>query len=217
MFGISKMRQMQQVAQNPKDSDLAKAGAKLVAGIEHDLLDAVADLHGALDVDDPLTVDTSPEERVDRLLELADAASDGELERYWFEEAGQFEDVDAIEEWIGVGSDTWGEQVEKWAEMYRESVPDLVAEWSDREIAQYHVAGEFGGASLEEFEREVVGYSRRKALKGALAGNVLAGVQGVRRATEHARSDGDQDGAEELPEDGMHPNSPQPENGGGEA
>jgi len=186
MFGITKMRQMQTVVQNPRESDLARAGAKLVAGIEHDLLDAVADLHQALDVDDPVTVDTEPEGRVERLLDLAEAASDGELERYWFEEAGPYDDLAAVEEFVGLGDDAWEAQAEEWAEMYREKAPDVADGRSDRDLADYHVKGEFG-VSLDEFEREVIGYSRRKALKDALVGNVLAGVQGIRRATDHAR------------------------------
>lgn len=182
------MRQMKAMAQNPKESELATALARILAGTEHDLLAAVADLHDAQGLDDPLTIDGSAEQRVDALLGLADAASDGEFRRFWFEELADYNDLDAIEEWVGIGAEAWDEQVTEWAEMYREKAPDVAEGQSDSDLAEFHVEGEFG-VPLAEFEREVVEFSKRDALKQALAGNFLAGIEGVKRSAEHARSD----------------------------
>lgn len=186
MFGLNRMRQFKAMAQNPKDSDLARALAQVVAGVEHDLLDAVADLHDAQGLDDPVTVEGTAEERVDALLDLADAASDGDFQRYWFEEAADYDDYEAVEEFVGIGVDAWQAQIAEWAEMYREKAPAVADGRSDRDLAEYHVEGEFG-VPLAEFEREVVEFSKRRALKQALAGNLLAGVEGVKRSADHAR------------------------------
>jgi hypothetical protein len=189
MFGISKMRELQTMAQNPHESEMAQAFASIVANVEHDLLDAVEDLHDALDVDEPLRVDGTRDERVERLLDLAEAAGNGDLEGYWFREVADLEQPDEAAEFAGLTGEAWTEQIEEWAAMYRDLRPEKFEEMDDREIAAWHVDGEHG-VPLEEFEREVVGYSRKRALKGALAGNLTAGIQGVRRATEAARNRG---------------------------
>jgi len=188
MFGISKLRQLQQMAQNPHDSEMAHALASIVAGYEHDLLTAVEDLHDALDVDNPVQVDADPDERVEHLLDLAEAAGNGDLEGYWFREVADLDNPEDAAEYAGLTGEAWTDQIEAWAAMYREK-SDEFEEWTDREIAAFHIEGEHG-VPLDEFEREVVGYSRRTALKGALAGNISVGIDAVRRATEAVRDGG---------------------------
>jgi len=187
MFGISKMRQLQQMAQDPKNSEMARSFASILARYEHDLLDSVANLHRALELDDPLTVDQTPEERVEKLLDIAEAAAGGGFERFWFGEVAGFENPDEVADFAGFGEAEWEDQIETWADRYRSKAPEEFAEDSDREIAAWHVEGEFG-VPLVEFEREVVGYSRRDALKSALGGNIAAGIAGVQRATRAART-----------------------------
>jgi hypothetical protein len=187
MFGISKMRELQQMAQNPHESEMAHAFASIVANLEHDLLDAVEDLHDALDVDDPVRVEGSRDERVERLLDLAEAAGNGDLEGYWFSEVADLDNPEEAVDFVGLTGEEWTGQIEAWGEMYREKAPEQFEGWTDREIAAWHVDGEHG-VPLGEFEREVVGYSRRSALKGALAGNFSVGIQGVHRAAEAVKS-----------------------------
>ena len=187
MFGVSKIRQLQQMAQNPRESEMAQSFASILARYEHDLLDSVAALHRALEVDDPLTVDQTPEERVEKLLDVAEAAAGGDFERFWFGEVAGFENPDKVADFTGFGDEEWRDQIETWADRYRSKAPEEFAEDSDREIAAWHVEGEFC-VPLAEFEREVVGYSRRDALKSALGGNIAAGIAGVQRATRAARS-----------------------------
>jgi hypothetical protein len=189
MFGLKRMQQLKQMADNPHESEMAHALASIVANYEHDLLRAVEDLHDALDVDDPVEVDATPDERVNHLLDLADAAGDGDLKTFWFEEVADLKNAEEAAEFAGLTGEAWREQVTEWSEMYRERRPEIFEDWGDREIADYHVEGEFGVA-IEEFEREVVGWSRRGALKSALAGNIAVGIDGVKRATAAARDGG---------------------------
>lgn len=189
MFGITKMRQLQQMAQDPKNSEMARSFASILARYEHDLLGSVADLHRALGLEDPLTVDQTPDERVEKLLDVAEAAAGGDFETFWFGEVAGFENPDEVADFAGFGEAEWEDQIETWADRYRSKAPEEFAEDSDREIAAWHVEGEFG-VPLAEFEREIVGYSRRDALKSALGGNIAAGIAGVQRATRAARSGG---------------------------
>jgi hypothetical protein len=186
MFGVSKIRQLQQMAQNPRESEMARSFASILARYEHDLLDSVANLHRALELDEPLTVDQTPDERVEKLLDVAEAAAGGDFETFWFGEVAGFENPEEVADFVGFSEEEWRDQIDTWADRYRSKAPEEFEEDSDREIAAWHVEGEFG-VPLEEFEREVVGYSRRDALKSALGGNIAAGIAGVQRATRAAR------------------------------
>lgn len=181
------MRQLQQMAQDPKNSEMARSYASILARYEHDLLDSVANLHRALELDDPLTVDQTPEERVEKLLDVAEAAAGGDFETFWFGEVAGFENPGEVADFAGFGEEEWQDQIDTWEARYRRKAPEEFADQSAREIAAWHVEGEFG-VPLAEFEREVVGYRRRDALKSALGGNIAAGIAGVQRATRAARS-----------------------------
>jgi hypothetical protein len=212
MFGMGKLRELQQMAQNPRDSEMARSFASIIANLEHDLLDAVEDLHNALDVSEPLEVDQSVEDRVDSLLDVAEAAAGGDFETYWFGEVAGFENVDTVTSYAGLSQEAWEDQRQQWVNHYRQKAPKEFEDKRDREVVAWHVKGEFG-VPLAEFEREVIGYSRREALQTALAGNIVTGIDGVRRAARAARSQSEA-ASDDVPEHGMHPNSPQPEDGG---
>lgn len=186
MLGMGRLRKLQQMAQNPKESEMARSFASIVAQYEHDLLDAVESLHDAQGIEEGVTVDQTPEQRVEVLLDLADAASSGDFETYWFGEVAGFDNPEDVAAFAGLTSEEWDDQIQTWADRYRQKAPEEFREKSDREIAAWHVEGEFG-VPLEEFEREVVEYARRDALKAAVAGNISTGIRGVRVAADHAR------------------------------
>lgn len=188
MFGMDKIRQLQQMAQDPQNSEVAQSVASILAHYEHDLLGAVEDLHRALGMEDPLTVDQTPEDRVEKLLKLAEVAAGGEFETYWFGDVAGFENPETVASFAGLSEDEWADQMDNWAADYRQKAPEEFADQSDREVVAWHVEETYG-VPLAEWEREVVGYSRRGALRAALGGNIAAGIDGVRRATQHARSE----------------------------
>jgi len=183
------MRQLQQMAQDPHDSEMARSFASIIAHLEHDLLDAVEDLHDALGVEDGVEVDQTVEERVDALLNVADAAAGGDFEAYWFGEVAGFENPEEVADFAKFGEEEWHDQIDDWEARYRRKAPEEFEDKSAREIAAWHVEETFG-VPLAEFEREVIGYTRRGALKAALAGNLTAGIEGVRLAARHARTTG---------------------------
>lgn len=187
---INGLRQLKQVAQNPSQSEKVQAVATIQANLEHDLLDAVADLHDALGVEDPIEVTQDRADRREALLEVAEHASD-DFESYWFGEVAGYDNPEDAVALAGLSDEEWESQIATWADRYR-SQTDAFATDSDRGIAREHVRRTFG-VPLEEFEREVVDYRRRDALKAVLAGNLTAGIQGVRQAADAAR---DQRGGE---------------------
>lgn len=207
MFGnIGQLRDLRKIAQNPSDSELVQTVATLTANIEHDLLDAVDDLHGAVDVDDPIEITQGRDDRRESLLDVAEHASSGDFEVYWFGEVAGFDNPEEVVPFSKQDEEAWHRQIDEWAAQYRAGT-DQFADVGDREIVRQHVEETFG-VSLQEWEREVIGYRRRDALKSVLAGNLLAGIQGVRTAADAARSDATEvaddssDSASEVAADG---------------
>lgn len=183
MFDVNRIKQLRTVAKNPAESDYVQALVTILVELEHRQLEAVEDLHDALDVD-TLDVDSTREKRKDTLLEVADAAASGEFSDFWFEEviAEHVTDAEEARPYAGLSDEEWSEQIETWADSYRSRAPDEFAGDSDREIARQHVSRKFG-VSLNEFEREVVDYEMRDALQTLLAGNFTAVEQGIETAT----------------------------------
>jgi len=187
MFGVSKIRQLQQMAQDPKNSEMARSFASIIAHLEHDLLDAVEDLHDAQGIEDGVEVNQTVEERVDALLEVAEAAAGGDFETYWFGEVADFENAEDVASFAGLSEEDWHDQMDEWVAHYRDKAPEEFVDQGDREVVAWHVEETYG-VPLAEFEREVVNYTRQMALRSALAGNIGAGIEGVRMAARHARS-----------------------------
>lgn len=185
MFDPSRLNTLRTVAQNPSDSDLVQALATIFTELEHRQLEAVEALHDAQGIEDPIAVTSTREERRDALLTLAETVANGEFEPYWFGEISGLANPEDAAALAGLSPDAWDHQITEWADRYRAKAPSEFADDSDREIARQHVERTFD-VSLAEFEREVVDYSRRDALKTALASNFLAVETGIERATEHA-------------------------------
>lgn len=191
---IRKAKQLRQVAQEPGESELVQALTHIIATIEHRQLEAVEDLHDELDVD-ALEVHGDQEDREDQLLELVGAVADGRFQEWWFEEIGDgnLKNPDQARSYAGLDDEAWEKQIEAWGEVWREQVGDEMANYSDRDFAEVHVERKFG-CSIEEFEREVVGWDRQTAMRKILAGNFEAVEDGIRTAEAAVRDQGGEDG-----------------------
>jgi hypothetical protein len=193
MLGLSNVNEMRKAAQNPHESDLMNAFATIYATREYRLLEAVEELHRAADVEDPMTIQDVEEgvaARKEGLLDAVDALTSGEFQRWWFSEGPGSEHLDDPEgalEYVGLPVDEWERQVERWADSYRERG----VEAPDRDLADKHLRTRHG-VGIEEFEREVVNWERRAALRTIFEGNLTAVERGIHRTTEAV--DGVEDG-----------------------
>jgi hypothetical protein len=183
MFNVNRLKELRKVAQNPKESEYLQALVTILVELEHQQLEAVEDLHDALEIDG-VQNNSDRETRREQLLDLADHATSGEFEDWWFAEVvgEHIENPEDARPYAALGDDAWQEQIETWADSYRERAEDELQEKSNEEIARMHVERTFG-VSLEEFKRNVVDYSRKEALQTILAGNFEAVEAGIKSAT----------------------------------
>ena len=187
---FDKLTEMRQVAKEPSSSEYVQALVTVLVELEHSQLEAVAALHDAQDLDDPVAVHSTREARKASLLALADEVAQGNLRGYWLDQFLAEHDVANVEDakaLAGLSDDAWGDQMAAWASMYRSEAPDRFEDVSDREIAAEHVRETFD-VDLDTFERGVVNYSRKDVLKQALAGNFQTVEAGIRASEEHARA-----------------------------
>lgn len=197
MFDMNKLQQLRTVAQNPAESEYLQALITILVELEHRQLEAVEELHESMEVDG-IDNQSDRETRKAQLLDLADAVANGEFQEWWFDRiiGGHIENPDDARPYAGLSEDEWEEQIERWAESWRSRAPEEFREDSDRDIARLHVERKFG-VSLDAFEREVVNWERKDALRTVLAGNFEAVEQGIQAATAAAEADTDaEDGGE---------------------
>jgi len=189
---LDQLREMQQMLRNPGESEQVQAFAAIIAGLEHQQLQAVEDLHDALGIDGiERTADV--EARQQQLLELADAMANSDLTRWWFEDGPASTHLDHPEDamdYVGLSDEDWQDRIAGWAAAYRDRSEEF-EEMSDREIAEQHVRSQFG-VPLDVFEREVVAFDRGTALQTIIATNFEAVTEGVQAATA-AIDEGDDD------------------------
>ncbi len=197
MFNMQRFSELRTIAQDPTESEYVQALVTILSTLEHRQLKAVEGLHDALDIEG-IEVQADQEDRRDQLLELVDAVASGEFETFWFENVvgEHIENAEDARAYAGLDEDEWSNQIETWAKTYRSKASEEFEDKTDREVAAFHVVRKFG-VSLPEFEREVVNYERREALRTVLAGNFEAVENGIQAATaevEQATEGGEDDG-----------------------
>ncbi|WP_459194706.1 hypothetical protein [Halosimplex sp. J119] len=183
--GMERFQQLRQVAQDPTESELIQALVHILVTLEYRQLRAVEELHDALDIDG-VDIQGAQEEREDQLLDLVDAIASREFKDWWFTEVAgdRLDDVDDAMGYAGLGVDSedWEEQKQTWASVWRDRAGDEFEDKTDEDLARLHVERKFG-VSLREFEREVVGWTRKEAMRTILAGNFEAVEDGIQAAT----------------------------------
>jgi len=181
--GMERFQQLRQVAQDPTESELIQALVHILVTLEYRQLQAVEGLHDALEIEG-LEITRAKEAREEQLLALVDAIASREFENWWFKDVigGKLENADDAMAYAGLDSDEWEAQKQTWAVTWRDRGGEEFAEQSDEDLARLHVERKFG-VTLAEFEREVVGWSRRDAIRTILAGNFEAVEDGIRAAT----------------------------------
>lgn len=140
----------------PSETEVAQALARILAHEEQEQLRAATELADAAGVERG-EITQSIEERQAELLKIADAIADDSLEEWWLRTVGEqwLEDPDTAQEYLGMEAEEWDDRKESWAEQYR----DRGFDGDTEELAAQHVQTKWN-VSLEEFEREVVNWSK---------------------------------------------------------
>lgn len=185
---MQRVRELQTVVQDPTQSEYVQALVTIVTTLEHRQLEAVEGLHDALDIDG-VDISGTREQREEQLLSLVDAIASGEFETWWFEEviAEHMENAEDARAYVGLSEEEWAEQRERWADTWRDRGGEEFTEHSDLDLARLHVERKFN-VSLREFQREVVEFDRKSAMKTVLAGNFEAVEKGIKAAEAEVRA-----------------------------
>lgn len=179
------MQQMMELANNPAESPQVEALVTIIAELEYRQLEAVENLHSALDVDG-LEVTGDREQRQEQLKELIEAIASGDVTEHWFANVASehIENPEKATAYADLSEDEWEDQIEQWADAYRSRIPDA-EDMTDRELAAEHIYRTFG-VGIDEFEREVVSFSEGEALQTLLARNFEAVEEGIQTAADVA-------------------------------
>lgn len=155
----------------------------IIAGLEHDLLEEVAEVQEAAGVE---TVDVpSRASRAEALESLVKAQVSGDLKGWYADYVlpQHLENPEKAKAHIGLDEEDWQEQKQTWADNYSEKVDGEV---DPEQAAETYISNQFG-VSVSEFEENVVNWDPGQVMQGALGGNhreAIDGLQDVREAIE---------------------------------
>lgn len=175
-FNAAKERAMMQAVQQIDVTEMGAtvAAARILAEHEAAIVDRVqrvADTH-----DQDVELATVPvETRQQMLLEFVEAATQMRLEEWWVEAivAEHVDEAEALQEYLGMDGEAWGEQVRDWAAMYREQVPEQVEGMTDATIADLHLRQKFD-VDLQTFVSEIVAWDYATAISRVFEANFEA-------------------------------------------
>jgi hypothetical protein len=158
----------------------------LMAGKEVDLLEQIAGLHEALDIDDGIGHEHVPrkEDRREQLKELVQALVADDIPGFWWEQVGRelVENPEDAREFLDLDGGEWAEQVDSVIRSYRRQGDDrprseIVADYVNRKF----------GVEVSWFVSHVVNWTdaqSQRVQRQFLLGNMDAVQQGIERATE---------------------------------
>ena len=177
-MGGMKQRMMNQLL----DSGMTENLTSVLARAEHELLTTakrMEEAHGTETLGDLPSV----EERQGALKRLIKALVTDSVDDVWMEQIAPalLDEPEKAESYLAMDGDEWADQVERWAEFYRENG----ASGDDRDLADHHVQQSFG-VDLETFEDRVVNWSRGEEAERIFAGNFRAVRRSMERVTEVA-------------------------------
>ncbi len=172
MQGIKK-RLMKQMA-DPTDNEQFQALAGAFVTLELDQRRRLQELTEALDEDpEDLGIEQLDEkqDRIDELLAGITARMNDDPWGMWVQHLApeDLQNPDRASQYAGLEEDEWQEEIEDWAQRYRDAPDHDTEGMTDRDLAAAHVYQVFG-LSLKEFEREVVAWRPGEAYEEAFAG-----------------------------------------------
>lgn len=185
---MGKIKQIQEAKheiENPHESDRLRALAEILAEIETAQRDAVMDQREAAGIDpDDGRERIDKEARTSEILDLVDGYGPGgrPLSEVWLARCAEIDgDPAALSHYASMDGDQWEQQIERWADTYRNSAGEIDA--TDRDLADHHISKKWG-VSLSEFERIVIEFDPSDALEDLLAGPSEATERAIKANTE---------------------------------
>lgn len=158
----------------PSETAVGQAAVAELVSAELRMAEAVDSLLDACDDVDE-TIAYSAEARQKRLLSLADAVAEQDVENWWWDHVAPevLDSPEQARQYVGVGGSEWHDQIREWHNQYHDAgvveEPVGAADPADiGETAAKHVRTQFG-ISLREFLAGVVNWDRsqmRVALRG---------------------------------------------------
>ncbi|KAA9399670.1 hypothetical protein [Haloarcula sp. CBA1129] len=187
MDKIKQIREAKAELENPHESDRINAIAEILAEIESAQRRAVVNQREALGIDpDDGRTGIDKDGRQAEIIDVVDAQTPGgpSLAEVWLEQCVESVDGDpaALAHYSAMDSDEWTEQIERWADTYRNAESGEI-EASDRDLADHHISQKWG-VSLSEFEQTVVQFNAATALEDLLAGPSKETEQAIEANTE---------------------------------
>ena len=160
------------------------AYASTLAAMERDQREAMRTLVEATDADlGALGLDEPPadEERVSQLVDAIVAQQTGDLWGLYVDHVApdELENANRAKEFADYDAAKWADQIETWAEKYRDKAGEAVADQTDRDLADVHTRETFGLA-LDEFEAEVVERDPARLLQSLVAGPIETHTEAIR-------------------------------------
>lgn len=179
MFGGMQEKALKQMMQKEIETYAAT-----LAAMERDQREAMRTLAESTDADpDALGLDEPPadEERVSQLVDAIVAQQTGDLWGLYVDHVAPegLENTDRAKEFADYDADEWADQIETWAEKYRDKAGEGVADRSDRDLADVHTRETFG-LGLGEFEAEVVDRDPARLLQSLVAGPIETHTEAIR-------------------------------------
>jgi len=158
-----------------------RAMATIVAERERAQLELAQRLAEASDAEVAVEEIPDVEERAAELEAMAEAASQTDLEGWYFESFApdHLDNPERAAQYAGAPSDQWEARKAAWAAEYRAAAPEAES-YSEGDLAGLHVENTFG-VPLEEFEANVVAWRPGEAMKRVLTAH-LTSVEGVMAA-----------------------------------
>lgn len=191
MMDRFKQAQRQKVAERVLESEQADAVLSILTTAETRLLDAVAEQHQHLDVEDPVERVPDPDDRADAIREMAIAWVEDRFAAHWVERYSGLDNAAEAAEFADMSREEWETTKAEWAARYRRNGAD----GSDDDLAGAHVAARYG-VDLETFEQRVVEWPddrKSDTVRDIMAGGIERALRGIEASTA-AISD-DQEGS----------------------
>jgi len=175
-----------------RNSETIEPVTEILAGLEAGLLTAAARRTQAADIEGGVGKVPDEEARAEQLEGLIEASMNGTLGEFWIDEVASehLEAPDTAKEYIGMDAEEWDAQLGRWADAYREQLPEGSdgRKDSDRSLAEHHVREVFG-VDLETFEREIVEWDESEGLRKLMVGPTRTARDTFNQVTEEELRD----------------------------
>lgn len=188
------LRQRAMGSVTPSETAIGQEAVNILTTTEYQLLQSLQRLVEATDdLDDVLRVGQTPADREAEILGAADALADQRFEAWWWEEYGDqlVDEPEDARERVGLSKAEWRDQLDTWADLYREHAADEVVDGkTDAQVAAMYVDARFG-VDLATFASEVVEWHGPRHLQHVLRRNMVEAIRVINEVAASLEDESD--------------------------